>query len=518
MVRTARQAIGARRFEEAAAVIRQVRHAHPLHPGGLIAESMLALSTGQLASARKAAEGAMRLAPEDPDARLQLAFASHALADVPAARKALDGFENIAATDRQYGRAGAILVMLACHPQALACFEKAAKLAPDQALHWFNLGAVLRFLGRMGEAEAAYDKAIHLSPDDAEAWLNRSHLRRQSPEANHVAQLQTALARVDGWAGQVQLRYALAKELEDLGDAKASFQELAAGARIRRANLSYDVGDDAATLASIAQTFDRDWLDGGGGCRSDAPIFVIGMPRSGTTLVERIIGSHQQIEACGELDAFPNALMARAKVEAPAARDKQALVKASAGFDMTALGQSYLDLAAPFRSGLPLFVDKLPLNFLYLGLIARALPEARFVHVSRHPMANCYGMLKTLFKQGYPFSYDIADLATYYSAYRRLMAHWSTLLGNRLVGISYERLVDDQEGETRRLLSSLGLAWDPQCLSFHANPAPSTTQSAVQVRRPLYREALDQWRSVEKELAPLRAALIMSGIDETELA
>ncbi len=406
--------------------------------------------------------------------------------------------------------------------RALAAYNRAIEQAPNQAHLLFNRAAVRRFLGDLAAAESDYDRAIALRPHDCEAYANRSQLRTQTHERNHVAQMEALLATGTlSWQGEVEIRHALAKEYEDLADYPRSFEHLQRGATLRRRHLRYDVAHDVATVDWIVQAFPEPLAAARPvpprPAGAAAPIFVIGLPRSGSTLVERILGSHSALESAGELHHFSLALVDAVRRQAGAAPlNRQALVARSAGLDFPALGADYLARVSAGGCAAARFVDKMPLNYLYCGLIQRALPNARIVHVSREPMAACYAMYKTLFKDGYPFSYDIAELARYYAAYRRLMQHWHATLPGAIFELRYEALVADPEAQTRRLLSFCGLEWQDRCGDFHLNPAASTTASAAQVRRPLYRTSVSQWRHYAQQLAPLRDALMAAGISAAD--
>jgi hypothetical protein len=246
----------------------------------------------------------------------------------------------------------------------------------------------------------------------------------------------------------------------------------------------------------------------------DGPIFIVGLPRSGTSLVERILSSHSTVASAGELDCFALSLTHAARRRLGRAQiPRQELVAVSATLDFQALGRDYLERARATFEGTGRFIDKMPLNYLYCGLIRRALPRARIIHVFRRPMAAGYAMYKTLFKSGYPFSYDLGEIAQYYAAYRRLMAHWRMTLPGVIYDASYEALVADQIGETRKLLEYCGLEWEDACVAFHRNPVPITTASASQVRRPLYDTSVSQWRHYEAQLAGLKTALEAQGVD-----
>ena len=406
--------------------------------------------------------------------------------------------------------------------RALAAYDRAVQLAPDDPRPLFNRATILRFVGRLDDAEADYDRVIALKPDDFEAYKNRSDLRRQTGLRNHLAELGAVLATAPDWRATVQLRYALAKEHEDLGNYAQSFAELEQGSRLRRAHLRYDVAADVATVDWIIAAFPADPGDSVPAARdaaatapAGAPIFVLGLPRSGTTLVDRILGSHSRLFSAGELNDFALALVAAVvRRDGGAPLPRRELVARSAKLDFAALGRDYIarSLRIPGRPEASRLIDKMPLNYLYCGLIARALPQAKIVHLARHPMAACYAMYKTLFRDGYPFSYDLSEIARYYAAYRRLMDHWERTLPGRIHTLHYEALVANQDVETRRLLAFCGLEWEEACASFHLNPAPTTTASAAQVREPVHGRSLAQWRHYERQLAGLYEQLKIAGI------
>ncbi len=400
------------------------------------------------------------------------------------------------------------------HERALASYDRAVALAPRNPQFLYNRATVRRFLGRVAEAESDFDRVIALKPSDFEAYKNRSDLRSQTEERNHIAELEALASRpFPDWRGEVQIRYALAKEYEDLGDYGRSFEHLTHGARKRREHMRYDIATDAATVQWIMDAYPAPSAGAPDPCE-DAPIFIVGLPRSGTTLVERILDSHSAVRSAGELDCFALGLVDAVKRHTGRAQmTRQELVANSAAVDFAALGRDYIRRVRAISAGNGRFIDKMPLNYLYCGLIRRALPNARIIHLARHPMAVCYAMYKTLFKDGYPFSYDLDEIARYYIAYRRLMAHWRRVAADGIYELRYESLVSDQIGETRKLLAFCGLDWQDSCVQFHENPAASTTASAVQIRRPIYHSSVAQWRRYAAQLAPLQRQLEAAGIE-----
>jgi tetratricopeptide (TPR) repeat protein len=371
------------------------------------------------------------------------------------------------------------------------------------------LAASLVALGDLNGAEQAFDQLIARHPRDGSAWYNRATVRRWTFATNHVEALTGALGMVDA-AGEIPVRYGLAKELEDLGRYAESFEHLGRGAALRRSRLSYQVSMDTEAMAAIAETFDEPWLEAAPAARTDrpGPIFVLGLPRSGTTLVDRILSSHSQVASLGEIADFAMALMETT----PRAFNRAAFIAAAAAADPAPLAARFSERLAGYERGAAFLIDKTPANFLYIGLIARALPQARIIHVSRDPMDVGYALYKTLFQTGCPYSYDLDDIGRYMGAAHRLMAHWNQALPGRVIEVAYEDLIEDIDGQARRLVAACGLAWEDACRDFHLNRAPSSTASAAQVRRPLYRDSIGLWRRYEAELAPLQASLRREGV------
>jgi hypothetical protein len=348
------------------------------------------------------------------------------------------------------------------------------------------------------------------------AHLALAQLRRQTADRNHVERLRALLAAVPAGddTTRMYLELALAKELEDLGDIPTSFAHLAAGKRAGRSGRGYDPARDAALFDAIRESFPVP-VDAGGGFATGEPIFVIGMPRSGTTLVERILSSHPQVQSCGELQNFSVALKRASGSTTRPILDVDTVVRAR-GADAAAMGRMYLESTRPLTGAKPRFIDKLPHNFLYAGHIARALPGARIVCLRRDPLDTCLGNFRQLFALTSPFydySFDLLDTGRYFLQFERLMAHWRQVLPGRILEVDYEALVAAQEAESRRLLDFCGLDWDDAVLRFEDNAAPVATASAVQVREPINTRSLGRWRRYEAELAPLRALLREGGLD-----
>jgi tetratricopeptide (TPR) repeat protein len=513
-LRRVSELIARREFPAAAKACALLNRDFPAFAPGWHAAAFVALAQGAVDHAIDHVARALAIQPDHAPSRLLHARCLLALGRFAEARRAALALTEGPANAAFWGELGTLLQRVNEHHAALRAYDRGIELHPAAPELLFNRATVRRFVGDLTGAEADYDRVVALRPDDCEAYLNRSELRPQSAERNHVAELEARLALGGaGPQGEVQLCYALAKEYEDLGAYAQSFAALNRGATLRRRHLTYDVSKDVATVGWIIESFaEAAALSPATSASGDAPIFVVGLPRSGTTLVDRILSSHPDARSAGELNAFATAVVAAvARVAGGKVPDRRTLIARSAAIDFQALGLDYLDRAA--AAGFAgRFVDKMPLNYLYCGLIARALPGAAIVHVERHPMAVCYAMYKTLFQDGYPFSYSLAEIAAYYAAYRRLMQFWQAALPGRIHCVAYENLVTDQHGETRRLLAACGLPWDDACLRFHENAAPTTTASASQVRRPLYASSIHQWRHYETQLAELRDALESAGI------
>ncbi|MDJ0749368.1 MAG: sulfotransferase [Woeseiaceae bacterium] len=390
------------------------------------------------------------------------------------------------------------------------CYRQAAKLDRRDPDALNNLAASHITIGELDKAEELFSKVIRLNRRNSDAWYNRSTLRRQSASNNHVPALERALNELSpDDPGTVALCYALAKEHEDLGEDDTSFSYLKRGADVYRRQINYDVNSEIAVMERIRTLFDSDYVARAGtATRRPGPIFVLGLPRSGTTLVDRIVSSHSEVSSMGEIPDFAISLTRLVKTSK---RDES--LEASVSVDPDRLGRSYLESVAGYEPGTPYFIDKTPMNFLYIGLIAKALPGASIIHVKRHPVDSCLSLYRALFRSAYLFSYDLDDLARYYVAYDGLMNHWRAVLPDRIFDVSYEAIVDDQDGVSRTIIDHCGLEWQDRCLAFHRNAAPVASASAAQVRSPIYRNALSRWRRFENQLQPLIAKLRQAGID-----
>jgi Flp pilus assembly protein TadD len=419
---------------------------------------------------------------------------------------------------------GCVYARLGDHAASLPHFAEAVRLAPGNLEFRYNQAAALNFIGKVAEAETALEVLLALAPGEARAHHLLAGLRKQTPDRNHVARLTHVLGTVRTPEDRLLIGYALAKELEDLGEQQAAFARLAAANAEHRARLPYGFASDAANFDAIEQTWPHVAAATVVSAPGDAPIFIIGMPRTGTTLVDRIISSHPDVRSAGELQAMPLAVKMAAGTRTRTVLDPET-VAAATGADLGAIGRDYMR-RAQHHSGAQTgstpgsrFTDKFPGNFHYAGFIARSLPSASIVCLRRHPLDAVLANFRNLFaisSRYYDYSYDLMDIAHYYARFDRLMAFWQAALPGRILELRYEDLVADQEGQTRQLLAHCGLEWSDACLAFHQNAAPVSTPSAAQVRRPMYKESVARWKLHREPLEPVIRFFAAAGIAISE--
>ncbi|MEP7244731.1 MAG: sulfotransferase [Gammaproteobacteria bacterium] len=393
-------------------------------------------------------------------------------------------------------------MLLGQHERANALYRRATMLAPGDSRFWYNLASSERSLGRLSEAEQACDRSIALDRTRYPSYLLRAELRVQTSESNHVPELQSELARCNlDDRGRMFLGYALAKELDDLQRFDEAFENLARASKIRKRHLTYNVAVDERKLQRIHEVSPASALSSvSAGTDSGRYIFIVGLPRSGTTLLEHMLMGLPGVRSNGETDNFGRALAAAA---APGTADIFARAAAARPAVVAANYRRLADAQSPDVS----IIEKVPMNYLYLGAIRRTLPNSRIVLVSRQPLDSCFAMYRTLFGEAYPFSYDFDDLARYYAAYERLMAHWRACLGNSLCEVTYEELVTSPADASARVAEFCGLQWNDRAVEIHKRSTVSLTASAAQIRRPIYRSSLDRLSHYECHLEPLAQAL-----------
>jgi len=502
-------------FAGAEAVAANCRAARPSDPAGWLLGSIAALLADRKDVALALIEewlathpaGDMQCLLQKAECLLALGSRKESLAAADAAATAAGKIP--AALDA----VGQFLVHADEHRRALEIYDRAVEAAPGDPSFLGKRATVHRFVGNFDLAAGDYDAVLAISPADSEALAERAELRRQTSESNSVAAMEAALAAAPAGSNETAiLHFGLAKSYEDLGQYAPSWRHLSAGNRLERARVQYQPEQDRAVIDTIIDGFSSVEVMGAD-ATGERPIFIVGLPRSGTTLVDRILGSHSQVHSAGELSALSEAIGAVVqRTVRPKPADWNGYAAALGGLDGGSIARQYLTRVRARRGDRPRFTDKQPANFFYCALILRAFPNARIVHLTRHTLAACYAIYKTRFRGAFAFGYDLAELGAFYVGYRRLMAHWHRVLPGRLLDVAYEDVVSAQEPTTRRLLEYLDLPFEAACLEFHMNPASITTASSVQVRQPLYDSSLHQWQHFGVELEPLREYLQAAGI------
>lgn len=405
---------------------------------------------------------------------------------------------------------GVIYSRTGFHEMAVPFFENAVALNDKPANFHYNLAASQQFLGHFERAESAYLETLSRDPKAYRAWSSLVALNKQTTESNHLDALTDLFEILESDEdAALHLGHAIAKTHEDLGSHEASLEWLHKAKRLKLKNtnaelFAYDRLFEAAKTTANAI---KDSVDGA--CE-DAPIFIIGLPRTGTTLVDRILSSHADVTAAGELNFFPGLIKEVCKTSSNHVMDVETFMQTE-NIDLTQIGKKYLEATKELTRGSKRFTDKMPLNFFYAGLIHQALPNARIIALRRGAMDSClsnYRQLLTVQHSYYHYTYDLQQTAQFYREFDALMSHWREALpADRFMEVHYEKIVFDQENQTRRLLEFCGLDWQEACLRFHENEAPVSTASSVQVRQPLYAGSIGRWQRYGDKLDSLKEAL-----------
>jgi tetratricopeptide (TPR) repeat protein len=394
---------------------------------------------------------------------------------------------------------------------ALGHYRAALALNPDLADAYNNMGNVLKELGKLEEARQAFLTALARDPKMTGVYVNLADSMKFIPGDPHLAAMEALAAQSEGLSktDRLQLDYALGKAYADLMDHRRSFERLLRGAAAKRTLVAYDEPSVLAQFDEIERTFTPELIaaKSGAGDPTSRPIFVLGMPRSGTTLVEQILASHPKVHGAGELKTFNDVVLT---VHGPdgSSLPYPGFVPSLDDSSLRAIGARYLALLRALAPQGERVTDKMPSNYFFAGLIHLALPNARIIHTVRDPVDTCISCFSKLFTAEQSHTYDLAELGRYYRHYAQLMAHWHKVLpAGRILDVRYEDVVDDLEGQARRIIAHCDLPWDDRCLSFHETDRPVRTASATQVRQPIYRGAIGRWRVYEEFLGPLLAEL-----------
>ncbi len=499
-------------IHEAERVVRQFLQTHVDDVEGMRLLARIGMKLDVLDDAEFLLESVMALAPDYHPARYDYANVllrrhQHARA-LEEARKLLEVEPGNRAYRTTYGAACAGLGQ---HEAALLTFRELSAESPQAADLHLSIAHSLKTLGRQQESIDSYRKAAAVQPSYGDAYWSLANLKTYRFSDDEIARMRReesspATSAVDRY----HLCFALGKALEDRAQYSDSFGYYRRGNEFKKQESRYEP-EPIERVARLQESIcSREFFDArrGVGCRSEDPIFIVGLPRAGSTLLEQILASHSRVEGTSELAEIPrlvHRLQGRARDEA-----KPRYPAVLAGLlpeQFERFGAGYIADTRVYRTDRPFFIDKMPNNFRHIGLIHLILPNAKIIDARREPMACCFSNFKQLFAAGQEFTYSIEDIARYYRTYVQLMRHWDSVLPGRILKVQHEDLVNDLEGNVRRLLAFCGLEFEPACLEFHKTERSVRTASSEQVRRPIYKEGVDQWRNFEPWLRPLRAAL-----------
>ncbi len=501
------------RFDNAAECCKRVLGAKPDLPEGHFLVGLVALETKQLRTAISAFASVTTLNPEHAAAWAQLAKLYFTAGQTISADEAL---ANAVKWERGdpivHDLLGLIYAQQGDQQQAATWFRKAAAASPENPMFLINNANSEMYLGNLDIAEAGLKEALRIEPESPNAHWVLAGLRKAT-DFVHIDTLRRLLgSRNHSAKAAAFLNYALGKELEDLEEWEDAYRAFALGAAARRSTLDFDEAAEQKMYEALQQVYTGDWLaQAKPGCPAAAPIFVVGQPRTGTTLIERVISSHSAVHSAGELRHFGNSVRRLARYRGTG-RFSEELVRRGSELDARALGDAYLHVTESVRGNEPRFVDKLPPNYIYIPLILAALPNAKIVHVRRNPMDACFASFKQLFADAYKHSYDQLEMARHHARYCHLMQHYREQFPGRYFEIRYEEAASNLEPNARALLEYLELPWEDDCLSFHAQNVVVTTASSVQVREPAHTRSIDRWKRYERQLAPMREELERQGV------
>ncbi len=507
------RALSAGQIREASECCKEVLKIKPDLVQGHFLVGLVALEANDRKTAYSAFRSVTKLQPGHAAAWAQLAKLFMSEGQVNQADAALQRVVKHATKDPMvHDLLGTVYAMMGEHGLARTWFEKANAGQANHPPFMLNLANNLVYHGDLQAAERIFHAIINIQPYSPQAHWQLSSAHKATGTA-HIEQLNRLIAQPGQHPRALAFYYyAVGKEGEDLQQWQSAFTAISAGAAARRQTVEYDEAAEIEMFEFLQQHFTRDWFAAESkGHASAAPIFVLGQPRSGTTLVERIISSHSQVHSAGELQQFSLAVRRLSNHQSPK-RFSAELFAAALTLDCEKIGAMYMQTTKRMQGDAPHFVDKLPQNYLFIPLILKALPNAKVVHLTRNPMDACFASYKQLFADAYLHSYDQQEMARHHARYRNLMAVWRERFGDRFFDISYENTASDIEPNARALLDYLGLPWQDACLNFHQQNRAVSTASAAQVREPAHTRSIGRWRKYEQQLAPMRAALEQQGI------
>lgn len=494
----------------AANLITQALQMAPLQPHYHRALGEIYRRLGNLALSLSHGEQAVKLAPNDYEALFNLALAYN---DSGRFDDAATTYKKVLTFKPNHSEAsnnlGTCLEKSGDEAGAVNAYKKAIKSNPKNAQAQNNLGALLSARGALDEARQSFTNSIKADPHFVHAHYNLSSLKKYTQDDPHLAALEEIAARAESLPEFDRGRYwfAIGKAREDVGDYDGAFDAYQKGNSIKRKSFHYDPAENEILTDKIIKHFTKEFFDQrtGHGCPDETPVFIVGMPRSGSTLTEQILSSHSKVHGAGELPDL-DMLIGAAKTD-PGAFYVDWLSDLK-GPDFTALGQAYIQRLRGIDPSTQLISDKMPANFFYAGLIKLILPNAKIIHTARHAMDSCFSNYSRLFNESMHFAYDLEELGRYYNSYDRLMRHWDEVLPpGSILHVPYEDVVADLEGQARRIIAHCGLDWEEGCLAFHKNKRHVKTASIAQVRQPIYKSSVARWERFGKNLDPLRRVI-----------
>jgi tetratricopeptide (TPR) repeat protein len=477
---------------------------------GMLAE--VASRLGRHADAAALLERCLELAPDFNAARHQYAVALHRQNEPKAALRQVEQLVQLEPHNPSYRQLQAgMLLKIGEYRESIKIYAEVLADHPEHPKIWLSYGHALSAVGRQQDSAAAYRKSIQLSPNLSEAYWSLANLKTVRFDAVEQNAMRAQLVRGDlSDEDRVHLDFAMGKALEDDADYAQSFAHYARANRLQNSRDNYDADKMSDFVRHSKDCFSTEFFKARQGFGSPAadPIFIVGLPRAGSTLIEQILAGHSSVEGTMEL---PDLVLMAGTLAAKSTSGVPPYPAMLAGLTTEAcrqLGQQYLDQTRVQRKTTkPLFIDKTPHNFLHIGLIRLVLPNAKIIDARRHPMACGFSAFKQHFAEGHRFTFSFENIGRYYRDYVELMDHFERVIPGTVHRILYENLIDDSEAEVERLLSYCGLAFESDCLRFHENDRPVQTPSALQVRQPLYRDGIDHWRRYEHWLQPLKDAL-----------
>ena len=509
-VATAAQAFARGQTEEAEKICRQVLREHPNEVDAMRLLASIANKLEQRDDAIVLLERAVELKPKFAGAWADLA---ETYTESEKFGEALDAVQRVIKLqpNMPFGHMirGSILGKKDDHEGAINAFKEALEIEPEHIGSNMGLGNTLKTIGRYDEAVKSYKKCIEAQPLFSEAYWSLANLKTYSFDDDEIKNMEKHVQGQDLTpASKAFFHIAIANAKEKQMKYGEAWYHFHTGNELRRTSEIYDSVTTQVTHDALIETFDEEFVNStkGSGCQSDAPIFILGLPRSGSTLIEQILASHSQVEGTRELPDISLLGRRLTKSKPPGIKYPDA-VKHMTDEEKIEYGESYLKTSKRYRTDKPRFIDKMPNNFAHIGFIKTILPNAKIINAKRHPLDSCVSSFKQLFYKGQSWSYDLFEIGEYYLEYERMMDHWHSLYPGEIYDIQYENIVNNQEDESRALIEYCGLDWEDSCLRFYENKRSVNTASSEQVRQPIYKGAMYAWKNYESEIGALKDIL-----------